>query len=120
MSRAKEWEEELINRFPTIDRDGVPATAEFIAILEEMGGFDEGAYLDYYFLTHDITISAPTSNWRITPFFDNFDNNQISSFHCVFYPLSYRAITKTIQPTSTAIRDFLSINWLTLFPKEST
>ena len=117
MSRAKEWEEELIHRFPTIDSDGVPATAEFIAILEQMGGFEEGAYLDYQFLTHDIIISAPTSNWRIIPF---FDDNQISSFHCVFYPASYpRAITKTIQPTSTAIRDFLSINWLTLFPKES-
>lgn len=116
MSRAQEWEEELIRRFPTIDSDGVPATAEFITILEQMGGFEEGAYLDYHFLTHDITISAPTSNWRIIP---DYVNNQIS-FRCVFYPASYpHAITKTIQPTSTAIRDFLSINWLTLFPEES-
>lgn len=116
MTRAQEWEEELIRRFPSIDRDGVSATAELITIFEEMGGFDEGAYLDYYFLTHDITISAPTSNWRIIP---TYVNNQVS-FCCIFYPTAYlRAITKTIQSTSTAIRDFLSINWVTLFPKES-
>ena len=115
MSRAKEWEEEIIRRFPSVDCDGLPATTEFIAILEEMGGFDEGAYLEYHFLTHDITIASPKWDWIISPV---YFNKQISSFHCAFYsPSAYTTII--IQLTPNAIRDFLTTHWLDLFPKES-
>ena len=117
MSRAEEWEKELINRFPTIDRAGLPATAKFIAIIEEMGGFDEGVYLDYHFLTHDITITSPTSDWLIAP---TYYNNQVSSFRCIFYSASHPSVIKRIQSTPNAMRDFLSVNWSELFPKEAT
>lgn len=116
MSRAKEWEEEIIRRFPTIDQDGVPATAEFITIFEEMGGFDEGAYLEYHFLTHDITIASPKWDWIISPV---YFNKQVSSFHCAFYSPSACA-TIRIQSTPNAIRDFLTTHWSNLFLKEST
>lgn len=116
MSRAKEWEEELIHRFPTIDNDGVPATAEFIAILEEMGGFEEGAYLEYHFLTHDIAITYSKWDWIISPI---YFNKQVSGFDCAFYsPLACATIH--IQSAPNAIRDFLSTHWSDLFPKEST
>lgn len=118
MSRAQEWEEELTRRFPSIDCEGLPATAEFIAILEEMGGFDEGAYLYYHSLTHDIIIICQNPDFcYIAPV---YVGNQISSFRCVFSSSSHLfAITK-IEPTSIAIRNFLSAQWSELFPKEST
>lgn len=117
MSRAEEWKEELIHRFPTIDRNGLPATAEFIAILEEMGGFDEGAYLHYHLLTRDIIIICQNPDFcYITPV---YVGNQISSFRCVFSLSSHLFGIMKIEPTSTAIRNFLSIQWSELFPKES-
>ena len=111
MSRAKEWEEELIDRFPNIDRAGLTATAEFIAILEEMGGFDKGAYLKYFLLTHDIYING--LNFQIAPV---YFGNQVSRFRCVFISSS----TMYILPTPEAIQVFLTIYWDTLFPKENT
>ena len=56
MDRAKEWNVELINRFPLIDIDGVSATAKLITILEEMGGFENGANLHYDIITHDVHV----------------------------------------------------------------
>lgn len=116
MNRAKEWEEEIIGRFPLIDRIGLPATTEFIAILEEMGGFDEGAYLHYDSLTHDISIICPDC-CQIAPV---YVGNQLTSFRCVFFVTSRLFSITKIEPTSTAIRDFLSTQWLKLFPKETT
>lgn len=119
MSRAEEWEKELIHRFPSIDRDGVPATAEFIAILEEMGGFDEGAYLHYhYVLSGDIIITFPESGCGIAPIYTI--DNLVSSFRCMFSTSSYPHFnTRYIVPTPKAIRDFLSTNWSELFPQDT-
>lgn len=113
MSRAEEWEKELIHRFPSIDCDGLPATAEFITILEEMGGFDEGAYLDYRSITHDINIICRTPKCcQIAPV---YVGDQVSSFRCMF-----SLFTIKVQPTSEAIQVFLRTYWSELFPKEST
>lgn len=118
MSRAEEWKEEIVKRFPSVDCNGLPATAEFIAILEEMGGFDEGAYLHYHSLTRDIIIICQNPDFcYIAPV---YVGNQISSFRCVFSSSSHLFGITKIAPTSTAIRDFLSTQWLKLFPKETT
>jgi len=115
MNRAKEWEEELTRRFPSVDCNGLPATAEFIAILEEREGFNKGAYLHYDSLTHDINIICPDC-CQITPV---YVGNQLTSFQRMFFLTSRLFGIMKIEPTSTAIRDFLSTQWLKLFPKES-
>lgn len=115
MNRAQDWEEELTRRFPSIDCDGLPETAEFIAILEEMNGFDKGANLQYNILTHDISIVS--EKCRITPV---YIGNQISGFRCIFFSSSPLCPdTMTIQPNSYDIRKFLLEYWPELFPKES-
>jgi len=115
MNRAQEWEKELTRRFPSIDCDGLPATAEFIAILEEMNGFDKGANLYYNTLTHNITII--TENCRIIPI---YMGNRITGFRCIFTPSSHLyPDTIKIQPDSYEIRKLLSTYWSELFPKES-
>ena len=111
MNRAKEWEEEIIGRFPLIDRIGLPITAEFITILEEMGGFDEGADLHYNLLTRDINIACPKSRCLITP---EYVDKQVSNFRCVL-PLW----VLKIQPTSEAIQVFLRTYWPVLFPQDT-
>ena len=111
MNRAKEWEEEIIKRFPSIDCNGLLATAKFITILEEMGGFDEGADLHYNLLTRDINIACPKSRCLITP---EYVNKQVSSFRCVL-PLC----VMKIQPTSEAIQVFLRTYWSELFPQDT-
>jgi len=117
MSRMEEWEEELVRRFPSIDCHGVSATAKFITILEEMGGFDEGAYLNYHSLSRDINIICRTPNCcEIAPV---YVGNQLANFRCIFFLTSRLFGITKIEPTSTAIRDFLSTQWLKLFPKES-
>lgn len=116
MSRAKEWEEEIIRRFPSVDCDGLPITAEFIAILEEKGGFEEGANLQYNALTHDIqVVLGPDCNCLVYPL---YGTNQIQ-LKCVFHPTASSFSTMAIRPTADAIRIFLSIYWSAIFSKES-
>lgn len=116
MNRAQEWEKELTHRFPFIDYDGLPETAEFIAILEEMNGFDKGANLYYNTLTHNIVIIS--EKCRIMPV---YIGNRISGFRCIFVAPSSRfyGTTIKIQPNSSEIRKLLSTYWSELFPKES-
>ena len=115
MNRAKKWEEEIIHHFPSIDYNGVPATAEFIVILEEMGGFDAGAYLCYNWLTDNINIAS--KNCRIEPV---YDGNQVSGFRVTFAPSSYLYnITPKILPIPDDIQAFLSAYWNELFPQDT-
>lgn len=105
MSRAEEWKEEIIKRFPLIDSAGISATAELITVLEEMGGFEKGADLHYGILTHDVAVYLG-SNCVIYPVYG--DNVQL---RCIITPKASSSIAKDIKPTSTAIQDFLSIHW---------
>jgi len=112
MSRMEEWEEELVRRFPSIDCHGVSATAKFITILEEMGGFDEGAYLNYHSLSRDINIICRTPNCcEIAPV---YVDNKVSSFRCMFSIFVIK-----IQPTTEAIQVFLRTYWPELFPQDT-
>lgn len=115
VSRAKELEEELISHFPSIDCEGLPATAKFITILKEMGGFDKGANLQYDFLAHDMQVKLGPD----CVVYPTYGAKQVQ-LRCVFNPKSYPYSLIDIQPTPKNIRNFLLTHWSEIFPKENT
>lgn len=115
MSRTKEWEEEIIRRFPAIDRRGLPVITKFITILEEMEGFDKDANLQYNPLTHDIQIElGHDCKCLVYPLY-----NSPIQLRCIFNPKSYPFFIIDIQPTSDAIQVFLLTYWSELFPQDA-
>ena len=119
MTAEEKWQSILDARWP---HNTVPADrkliAKFATILEEAGGFDNGAYIKK---EHSQIFVIFPSGARVTRYYQLLDPYRPPTL-LYFHNLGIMKPMERLEipPLDANIKDFLELYWNELFPKEST